>query len=212
MAEPKIILYVDSTFASPYAMSSYVALCEKNLAFEVKTLNLEKNEHLATAYSNLSLTRRVPTLIHDNFRLSESSAISEYLEEAFPAPQYPQIYPSEIRDRARAREIQAWLRSDFIPIREQRSTAVIFFKPSDKALTTEALRSAEKLFHAADRLIGNDRENIFGDWCIADADLALMLNRLVMNGDDVPEKLLAYANHQWQRNSIQRWMGQPRSI
>jgi glutathione S-transferase len=34
----------------------------------------------------------------------------------------------------------------------------------------------------------------------------LMLNRLVMNGDDVPAKLASYAAHQWERASVQQWV------
>ena len=40
----------------------------------------------------------------------------------------------------------------------------------------------------------------------ADADLALMLNRLGLNGDKVPEALADYASFQWQRASIQRYV------
>ena len=39
----------------------------------------------------------------------------------------------------------------------------------------------------------------------ASFDLALMLNRLVLNGDEVPEALADYATFQWQRASIQRY-------
>ncbi len=35
-------------------------------------------------------------------------------------------------------------------------------------------------------LLSHGKPNLFGEWCIADADLSAMLNRLVMNGDDVP--------------------------
>ncbi|MGV8577848.1 glutathione transferase, partial [Pseudomonas aeruginosa] len=46
----------------------------------------------------------------------------------------------------------------------------------------------------------------FREWCIADTDLALMLNRLVMHGDPVPERLRHYAHKQWQRPSVQAWL------
>jgi len=39
-----------------------------------------------------------------------------------------------------------------------------------------------------------------------------MLNRLVLNGDPVPEKLAAYARHQWQRPSVLSWVNQERSL
>ena len=211
MTDSNLTLYVDSTFASPYAMSAFVTLSEKAVPFNIETLNLEENEHFNATYSRSSLSRRVPMLSHGDFDLSESSAISEYLEEVFPAPKYANVYPIEVRERARARQIQAWIRSDFMPIREERSTAVIFFKPSDKPLSDAARSSAEKLFAAADQLIEDGNSNLFGQWCIADTDLALMLNRLVLNGDSVPEKLARYAREQWQRSSVQRWVNQPRS-
>jgi len=47
---------------------------------------------------------------------------------------------------------------------------------------------------------------LFGSWSIADVDLALMLNRLALNGDAVPEKLAEYARRQWQRPSVQEWV------
>ncbi|WP_440215055.1 hypothetical protein, partial [Corynebacterium striatum] len=46
----------------------------------------------------------------------------------------------------------------------------------------------------------------FGAWSIVDVDLAVMLNRLILNGDNVPAELVAYAQHQWQRPSVQAWV------
>lgn len=212
MSEHDFKLYVDSQFASPYAMSVFVTLTEKGVPFQIETVNLGADEQHQAAYSRLSLTRRVPTLAHGDFYLSESSAISEYLEEQFPAPDYAGVYPRDARQRARARQIQAWLRSDFMPIREERSTEVVFFKPTDKPLSAAARASAAKLFAAVDSLLEDNALNLFGEWCIADTDLALMLNRLLLNGDDVPEKLAAYARHQWQRASVQRWVNQERAL
>jgi glutathione S-transferase len=37
-----------------------------------------------------------------------------------------------------------------------------------------------------------------------------MLNRLVLNGDAVPEHLAVYAARQWQRPSVQLWVIQQR--
>jgi glutathione S-transferase len=191
-------------------MSAFVTLHEKRLPFDIRPLNLAARENHAVDYSIISLTRRVPALVHGDFSLSESSAISEYLEEQFPSPQYAAVYPRDVRDRARARQIQALLRSDFMPIRQERSTEFLFFEPTDKPLSQEAKASAEKLFAVADALLRKDAVNLFGAWCIADSDLALMLNRLVMNGDAVPEKLATYARQQWERNSVQLWIKQDR--
>ncbi|MFC1495275.1 glutathione transferase [Thermodesulfobacteriota bacterium] len=212
MIKENFILYVDSRFISPYAMSVFVTLTEKKIPFQIKKINLEAGENLRPSYGDMSLTRRVPTLTHGDFHLSESSAVTEYLDDLYPAPDHPVVYPDDIRLKARARQIQAWIRSDFMWIREERSTEVVFGKPTDKPLSEEAKADAAKLFAAADNLIKSDTPNLFNDWSIADTDLALMLNRLILNGDDVPDKLSAYARRQWERPSVQLWVNQERSL
>src|ERR1043165_6189096 len=112
-------LFVDSRYLSPYAMSAFVTLREKRVPFELVTVDLDRAEHLAPAYASLSTTLRVPALDDEGFHLSESSAICEYLEDRFPDTP---VYPSNLQQRATARQGQAWLRSDLMPIRQERST------------------------------------------------------------------------------------------
>ncbi|MFW0765189.1 glutathione transferase [Trabulsiella odontotermitis] len=206
MSKPVITLWSDASFFSPYVMSVYVALQEKGLPFTLKTVDLSRGEHLQEQWKGFSVTRRVPLLEVDAFELSESSAIAEYLDERFAPPQWERLYPHDLEKRGRARQIQAWLRSDLMPIREERSTEVIFGGVKKPALSAAGQKSAEKLFRTAGELLAHGNPNLFGEWCIADADLALMLNRLVLNGDEVPERLADYATFQWQRASIQRWV------
>jgi glutathione S-transferase len=204
----ELTLYVDKTFASPYAMAAYIALVEKKLPFNVQCIDLDAGEHKSGPFRDLGLTGRVPALVDGDFVLSESSAIIEYLEEKYPYPLRAAVLPIAREKKAQAREVMAWIRSDNMAIRTERNTGVIFFAPIDKPLSAEGKAAAERLFRIADRLVTGP--NLFGDWSIADADLALMLNRLVMNGDPVPQKLKDYATSQWQRPSIQQWMSQPR--
>jgi glutathione S-transferase len=206
----QLTLYTDAEFASPYAFSVFVALTEKGVPFATKAIDLDAGENQNPPYQNVSLTGRIPTLVHDQFTLVESSAIDEYIEEIFPAPQYCRLYPSSIQQRAIARQVQAWLRSDLMPIRDERGTGVIFLGAKKAPLTPAGHASANKLFRAVDLLLKNNSVNLFDEWCIADADLALMLNRLVFAGDAVPQKLVDYAQHQWQRPSVQRWCQLPR--
>lgn len=209
MTDHEFTLYIDSRFLSPYAMSAFIALTEKGVLFELKKIALATKEHLAADYARLSRTRRIPTLTRGDFRLSESSAIAEYLEDILPAPAGIRLYPADARERATARQIQAWLRSDLMPIREERSTEVIFLSPVKKALSDAAAAAAAGLFDAVEAWLQPGASNLFGDdWCIADTDLSLMLNRLVMNGDKVPARLADYARHQWQRPSVQTWVTQ----
>jgi len=193
-----MLLYVDSNIASPYALVAYVSLLEKGLTFDVKPLEIFANAQKEGSFAATSITQRVPTLIHDHFALSESSAICEYIDESFDGTQ---LYPVGLRDRARARQVQAWLRSDLIPIREERPTFVVFCRAKRPELSPQAIEAAQKLFAAALQLLEGRTEYLFGEWSIADVDLAMMLQRLVAHGDSVPQRLVDYANHQWINHS-----------
>lgn len=208
MNYPSITLWSDSSFFSPYAMSVYVALTEKGIPFTLKRIDLSQSQQLASDYRALSLTCRVPTLQIDEFVLSESSAIAEYLEERFPAPEFERLYPRDREKRARAREVQAWLRSDLLPIRQERPTEVLFAGEQFPPLTPAAAQAADKLIAAGLRLLPDNQQNLFGEWSIADTDLAVMLNRLALHGDALPAKLRDYAEFQWQRASVQLWLAE----
>nr|WP_319564822.1 glutathione transferase [uncultured Rhodoferax sp.] len=211
MPQNPLTLFVDHQFTSPYAMSVYVTLREKGIPFVTERLDLGEQQHQQTAYRQQSLTARVPTLVHEGFALSESSAISEYLEEVFAPPTFAAAYPQDVQHRARARQVQAWLRSDLMPLRSERGTDTVFIQPTTTPLSATALQTADKLFRVAEQLLPAGASHLFGHWCIADTDLALMLMRLVANGDAVPERLQTYATQQWQRPSVQHWVQQPRA-
>ncbi|MGZ0784513.1 glutathione transferase [Pseudomonas saponiphila] len=200
-------LYVDAQFTSPYALSVFVVLREKGIDFELLPIDLETAQNRTADYARLSLTQRVPTLVHEGFALSESSAIAEYLEQLFP--QNP-VYPHTPRQRARARQVQAWLRSDLLPIRQERSTLVVFYGHRGGPLSPAAAAAANQLIAAAQELLADGGQYLFEQWSIADVDLALMLNRLILNGDPVPTRLVDYARHQWQHPAVQEWLHLPR--
>ena len=202
MSQPVITLWSDSRFFSPYVMSVYVALQEKSLPFALKTIDLDSGENQQPGWKGYT----VPLLEVEEFALSESSAISEYLDERFAPPEWERLYPHDLQKRARARQVQAWLRSDLMPIREERSTDVVFAGQKKPELSAAGRKSADKLFETASELLAHGGNNLFGEWSIADTDLALMINRLVLNGDAVPEPLADYATFQWQRASVQRFV------
>lgn len=204
MESAKIKLYVGADFVSAFAMSTFVALKEKQLSFELVTLDLKARENYQAGYRDLSLTCKIPTLVHQGFALSESSAIAEYLDEIAPQPQ--KLFPQDTRQRARARQLQAWLRSDLLIIRKERPADLIYFGKKDTPLSDDALAAVDRLFFVADRLLKGGADHLFGDWSIADTDLAIMLNRLLANGDHVPARLAAYVRRQWDRDSVRAWM------
>jgi glutathione S-transferase len=169
-------------------------------------VNLAAGEQKGGAYAEQSLTARVPSIEIDWFFLSESLAIVEYLDETLPAPKYTRLLPSDVQQRARARQVLGWLRSDLSALKQERPTNTFFFgKRAEKPLEPVARADADKLVRVASSMLG-DRATLFDAWSIADADLALALWRLVKNGDAVPESLRTYAETAWQRPSIAAWI------
>jgi glutathione S-transferase len=205
-----LVLYSDPFFVSPYVFSSFVALTEKQLPFELATMDLTGGRHRGSAWEAQSITGRVPSLRHGDFWLAESSAIAEYLEEL--APDRARVLPVDRQERARARQVMAFLRSDLGALRDERSAETVFY-PSTEArapLSAAGQAARGKLIRVAEQLL-EGRETLFGSWCLADTELAMMLQRLVQNHDPVPAPLAAFAERQWQRPSARGFIEKPRA-
>jgi len=87
---------------------------------------------------------------------------------------------------------------------------VVFYGQQMPPLSPLAEAAARRLVSAAQVLLAGNPAYLFGEWSIADLDLAVMLNRLILNGDSVPAELVDYAQRQWQRPSVQEWVNLPR--
>ena len=196
-------LFVDSDYLSPYAMSVFVGLREKNIRFETVLVDLARDENHSTEYAEFLITGRVPAIYDKGFKLCESSAICEYLEDSYAGTK---LYPQHPALKAKAREVQGWLRSDLGALREERTTAVVFHQCPVVALSSKAQDAAKKLINVAEQLIPTGSNSLFDQWSIADTELAVMLNRLILAGDTIPARLSEYAATQWQRPSVQEWL------
>jgi glutathione S-transferase len=210
MGAGRLVLYGNDMWSSPYVLSCFVALTEKKLPFEIRTVALHERAQQSEAFVQTSLTARVPALVDGDFSLSESSAIIEYLDEKWPPPGHAPLLPRDRNQRARARQIMAWVRSDLIPLREERSAEHVFFPAEGLApcrpLSAPAKRALEKLVGFAERVVPPSGGALFGDWSIADTDLAMMLQRLVKTNEPLPPVLHAFAEREWQRPSVHAYV------
>lgn len=197
-----LTLYVDSKFLSPWALTAFVALEEKRLPYRLELRDLERKETFLPDFK--ARTQRVPALRRGDFWLAESTAIAEYLAESFPFPQHPRLYPENLEQRATCRELQAWVRSDLSALRQERPTTTLWGAPATAPLSEGAQAAAKRLVDVLDPLIG-ERTTLFDAWCIADVDVAVMLQRLKRNGDALPENLARYAEANWSRPSVAKW-------
>lgn len=198
-----LTLYVDSKFISPWALTAFVALEEKGLPYRLETRALESKQTFAADYQ--ARTQRVPALRRGDFWLAESTAIAEYLAESFPFPKHPRLFPSNLEQRATCREVQSWLRSDLLPLRQERPTSTLWGAPATTPLSAAGEETAQRLVKVATSLLSHGGTSLFEQWCIADVDLTVMLQRLNLNGYALPPALKNYADANWQRPSLAKW-------
>lgn len=96
--------------------SSYrvrIALNLKGLAPEMAYVNLTQGEQHAPDYAAVNAQMIVPTLIDNGQVFSQSLAIMEYLEEAYPAPS---LLPNNAWGRAYVRELSLIIAADTSPL------------------------------------------------------------------------------------------------
>jgi glutathione S-transferase len=204
-----LILYGEKYWFSPFVFSAYVALIEKELLFEERTFDLfSANDHLDPEFRRASITGKVPTLIQDGFWLGESAAIVEYLDETFSNAHM--LLPIERKERARVRQVMGFLRTGVEPLREERPTNTMFYGRSGSALSPSAQRAGDHLVEVSKTLLASGASTIASEWSIADAELAFMLQRLILNGDPVSPLVAEYACTQWARPSVQKFVNHAR--
>ncbi len=100
--------------------SSYrvrIALRYKGLAFETVEVDLLEGTQKNDEYAQLNPQKLVPTLVDRDFVLTQSPAILEYLEEAYP--QNP-LLPEDIRARAKVRQLSMIVGCEIHPLNNLR--------------------------------------------------------------------------------------------
>jgi glutathione S-transferase len=86
----------------------------------------------------------------------------------------------------------------------------MFYAKATTPLSPAGGAAAASLLHVAEAIVPTTSPHLFGAWSIADADLAFMLHRLLLNDHPVPERIAAYARGQWQRPSVREYVERPR--
>jgi glutathione S-transferase len=199
-----LTLFVDAYWCSPFDFSCFVALKEKGLEFH--TARGVISAGLPQPLRERILVARVPALAHGDFWLSESLAVVEYLEEAFPPPTWPSLWPSDLRARARARQIVSFVRSEIGALRRERSSWRIFYPGQGKPpppLGADAQSEADELVDVTARLL---RLGEVQGWPFASAELCFALLRLIRTGHAVPDEVAAFAAEVSARPSVRAYL------
>lgn len=93
-AQTMIKLYTH--IMSPCAQKVRIVLAEKSLKWTPIPIDLQNKENLEPWYLELNPQGVVPTLVHEDKAVNESSIICEYLEDAFPQPSLRPVSPHAV--------------------------------------------------------------------------------------------------------------------
>jgi maleylpyruvate isomerase len=114
-----------------------IALNLKALPYVTHSVDLMKDggEQWQARYRSVNPQGRVPTLVHDGQRFTQSLAIIEYLDETFPGTR---LIPKDPVDRARVRMLSHIIASDIQPLQNTSTTRYLKEKLNidDAAVTT----------------------------------------------------------------------------
>ena len=88
----------------------------------------------------------------------------------------------------------------------ERPTTTMFFERATQPLSSAGPQAADTLVRVADLLIPEGTTSLFPAFSIADADLAFMLHRLILNEHPLSPNARAFAEAQWQRPSVQAFV------
>ena len=209
---PPLRLFIDDLWLSPYTYSVYTALLEKKMGFTLETVSFEQGKSRSAVFRDRAPTDLIPLLEEGSFVLAESLAILEYLEERYPSPDFPAILPRDAHERAHARMLLSWYRCGMKALRDERSSETVFYPElrAKQPLSADAQEEVRELMEFLSQTGAVQRGTLFAEWSIADAETALMLQRLIKNGDPIAPEWREYADRQWARASVRPFVEQSR--
>ncbi len=176
----KPVLYIGEKNVSSWSMRAWVALTWKGVPFEERTILLTQDK-TRVERRKVSPTGKLPVLHHGGFVIPDSLAIIEYLEEAFPPPSYPALWPADRALRARARWLAASMHSGFMKVREGMSFNLCFLPRVPEASPEAMVEAQEVLALWESSLTRPERRGgpyLCGAFCAADVMFATMAVRL----------------------------------
>ncbi len=161
---------------SVYTRIARLVLIEKGVTYDRVEIDPFAPD-IPAAYLALHPFGRVPTLVHDDFVLHETGAITRYVDRAFPGPP---LQPAAPRDQARVDQIVGIVDSyAYWPLVRQVFSHRVFRpavgRTADETEVAAGLAAAAKVLRALDALAAPERFLVGPDLTLADLHLGAMM-------------------------------------
>nr|WP_239008133.1 maleylacetoacetate isomerase [Burkholderia anthina] len=155
-----------SFFNSSTSYRVRIALALKGLSYDTLPVNIRTGEHRDAGYvARVNPSASVPALVDGDFRLGQSLAIIDYLDQLHPAPR---LIPLEPQHRARVLELATLIACDIHPVNNLR---VLRYLDTELKVTPQQ-KSAWYRHWVAEGMAGVERllaRADTGPWCFGAA-------------------------------------------
>ena len=167
-----IVLYY-----APIACSlvPYVTLTEAGAQFEVRALNMRKQEQMSPEYMKINPKHKVPMLVVDGRTLTENVAINTWVARTFPAAH---LLPSDPWQELQATSLMSWCSGGIHPFltRINSPAKVADYPGSEEAVRKAAVAALMENFKIADDMLAG-REFFFDHFTVPDAHFFWCMRR-----------------------------------
>lgn len=179
---------------SVYTRIVKVILAEKAVPYQYTEVNPFSSD-MPLSYLERQPFRRVPCLEHDDFTLFETSAITRYINDLFPGPEF---VPQDTKSLARMEQVLSIIDSYVYPhlVRQVFSHGFFlkhFSEPSDPEELSAGLSAAPAILQALEKIAGEGLVLNGTSPSLADLHLGPMMDYFTM-ADEGREMLKQYPN------------------
>ena len=195
-------------FYSPVtcAMAPYINLTEANAEFEVHALNFRAAEHLSEEYRKINPKHKVPMLVVDGERLTETAAIHLWIARAFPEAK---LMPEDPIGQAQAISLLSWVSGGIHPYlsRINAPLRVCDTEGTEENVVEHAAQYLYEAFALADKIL-EDNDYLMGDYTAPDAYFFWAVRRYTQFKLDLNRfpNIAAYYARMQTRSSVKRLM------
>jgi len=204
-------LYIGNKNYSSWSMRPWVLLKQAGIPFEEVKVRFDSFEPVSTfkqAIRSITPVGKVPVLLDGDLAVWDTLAIAEYLAERYPDKQ---LWPADVKARARARSICAEMHSGFGALRsacpmnieaDLSDTGQLIWrdKPAVRA-------DVARIVAMWGELLANYKGPLlFGGFSIADAYFAPVAMRLSRYALPVPQEISAYIERLSALPGVKAWV------
>ena len=190
-------LYIGNKNYSSWSMRPWVLMTQAGIPFDEVMLRFDAfspGSKFKTQVERLNPAGRVPVLVDAGLAVWDTLAIAEYLAERFPGRQ---LWPADVRARARARSVCAEMHSGFGALRSHFGMNIEAALPEVGArLLAEQPELRDNVARIvamwSELLAEHGGPMLFGAFSIADAFFAPVVMRFRTYAVPVPPPIAAY--------------------